>query len=469
MLTPPHTLKRSRLALLAAACLSAMILVGCDQVDVMLGDLFATPEPSPTPFSVDDTMPILNAEQTATPSQSGGTPAATPEETNGQFTLTVWMPETLAPNGETEGGQELQSQITAFDEARTDLDVDVEVKLTTGAGSTLSYLHTAPEVAPSILPDVALVNLNALVQAAHDELVVPVNTMVTPEETSRLYPAAVELSTIDGILIGIPYVLEMQHTVYREVLFLEPPNSFAAVLESPVPFVFPAGTLGEAGRVNRTTMAEYLEAAGGSLLNDAGEPYIDEDALSEVLQFYVDAEDESIIEPALLQLTNPTETWQMFSARQAGLATVRSTDYLAARDTLTGTQFTWIPTASGEPFTLVDGWMWVITTRDPNRQQAAMSLVNFLMDPINHGSFTEAAGWLPSQPEALNVWTQTDQYASFADQVLANAAPVPEAGLQATVGVAIQDALESVLLDGVSPVQAAVDAAQRVNQPQGGG
>lgn len=459
-----RTLTRTGWVWLGALLLVAA-LTGCSapNPDESAGSATAVPSPSePSPADTAEATP----EPTSSPAGDAADATVTPEEDDLQaIELTVWMPEALAPSTETPGGQELLDQFNAFDEAHPDLSVQVEVKLTTGPGSTLAYLRSAPDVAPGILPDVALVNLDAMVQAAHDELVVPVNTMISPDDVADFYDAAVELGTTDGIFVGIPYVVEMQHTVYREVLFLEPPNSFERVLESPVAFIFPAGTLGEVGRVNRTTVTQYMEAVGGDLLNEAGEPTIDEDALSDVLQFYADARDDNIIEPALLQLTNPSETWEMFSTRQAGLATVRSTDYLEARDRLINTQFTWVPTQSGEPFTLIDGWMWVVTTRDPDRQQAAMELIDFLMTPVNHGTFTEAVGWLPSQPEALTVWTQADQYASFADRVLSRAAPVPEAGLQAIVGVAIQDALEAVLLDGVAPAQAAVEAAQRVNEP----
>ena len=63
------------------------------------------------------------------------------------------------------------------------------------------------------------------------------------------------------------------------------------------------------------------------------------------------------------------------------------------------------------------------------------------------------------------VWSQEDGYASFADEVLANAEPLPEPGLQAIIGEAIQDALESVLLDDVAPAAAAAEAAERVAAP----
>lgn len=454
-----HLTRRLPLPGFVAVVIIALVLAGCE----VLG--LETPEAEPAAEAAAQaptaTVQATDVEPTAEPGSDGdATPEA--EEEPGEITLTVWMPEPFAPASETPGGEAFAEQIEVFNASQSDLNAQVFVKLTTGPGSTLAYLRSAPGVAPSILPDIALLDLDALAQAAHDDLVVPVNTMVEPDEVAEFYPAAIELGTIDGILIGVPYLLEMQHIVYREVLFLQPPNSFEAVLESPVAFVFPAGTTGS---VNRTTLTQYMAGVGGELISDAGVPYIDEDVLAEVLEFYAQARDDGIIEPALLQVTDPGETWERFNARQVGLATVRSTAYLADRESVATTRFTWLPTASGEPFTLVNGWLWVVTTRDPARQEAAIALIEHFLEPVNHASFTEAAGWLPSQPEALTVWSQEDGYAPFADEVLANAAPLPEPGLQAIIGEAIQDALEAVLLDDVAPAAAAAEAAERVAAP----
>ncbi len=95
---------------------------------------------------------------------------------------------------------------------------------------------------------------------------------------------------------------------------------------------------------------------------------------------------------------------------------------------------------------------------------AAMALVNFLMNPVNQGLYSQAANRLPSQPAALVVWGEDDPYVAAADQLLNYAQPMPDAALQATVGAAIQDALEAVLLKDVLPVQAAAQAEQMVNE-----
>jgi ABC-type glycerol-3-phosphate transport system substrate-binding protein len=253
--------------------------------------------------------------------------------------------------------------------------------------------------------------------------------------------------------------------VYRESLFDTPPTSFEAVLDSEIPYTFPAAAQGS---VNATTLVQYV-AAGGRLADESGDPILDAEPLGDVLTFYAAAREAGVIDPALFQLIDPAETWASYRDGLSGLATVSSTLYLAERSQVRATTgLTWIPTPDGEPLTLASGWSWVVVTRDPERQASAMALINTLMNPVSQGVFTQAAGWLPSQQAALNVWGDNSRYAVFGDTLLNSARPMPDPALLAVVGPAIQGALEDVLLNDALPVQAASDAAQLVNpSPEG--
>jgi ABC-type glycerol-3-phosphate transport system substrate-binding protein len=415
----------------------------------------------------------VTAVPALTPTASAPTieaPLDTPAATDGTVepvlpesspVLTVWTTERVVPSDDTAGGEELLAQLAAFDESHPDIQVEFYVKRVSGPGSTLAYLRSAPPVAPGVLPDLALVDRDTLVQAATEGLIVPIETLVDPAIVSALYPAASQLGTVGEQLMGLPYVLEVQHMVYRETAFEQPPASFEAVLASPIPYVFPAGTL---GNVSHTLLLQYM-AAGGRLADEAGVPVLDVVPLTQVLDFYVQAHEAGKVDTALFQITDPAETWHMYLERRAGLAVVTSTLYLAGRSEARSTGLCWIPTPTGEPFALASGWSWVVVTPDPDQQARAMALVNFLMNPVNQGTYTQAAGWLPSQQAALAVWGDDDPYLSFGHQLLSNARPLPDVSLRAVVGPAIQDALEDVLLNGVAPAQAATRAAQLVNPP----
>jgi ABC-type glycerol-3-phosphate transport system substrate-binding protein len=305
----------------------------------------------------------------------------------------------------------------------------------------------------------ALLDLDSLVQAASDELIVPIEPLADPAITETLYPVAVELATQNDQLYGMPYLLETGHVVYRDTIFQDPPNSFEAILTSPVAFVFPAGALGP---VNQTLLLQYL-SAGGTLTNEEGFPQIDRAALIDVLQFYDDANTADIIDPEIFQLTAPVESWEQYLERQTGLAAVTSTLYLNESEAVRSTGLTWTPTYDGAPQALVTGWFWVITTQDPDRQAMAMALINFLMNPVNQGAYSQGAGWLPTQQTAFTVWGSDNAYAGFGDMLLSQASTFPDPIILSIVGPVLQEAMEDVLINGISPVQAANDAAQKIN------
>lgn len=443
--------------LLAPILAISGLLVGCS--DLLLQGLGGTQEPALDPGALEEATPTpaLNTVPTLT------LPPLDEEEPGGErerSALVVWAPAYLVPTADTSGGAALLDQIAAFDEAHPAIPVEFYAKGTSGPGSILSYLRTAPPVAPGVLPDAVLLSRESLIVAAREQLIVPIGGLIDAELLAGLYPVAVELGTVDNTLVGLPYVLEVEHAVYRESLFSSPPDSFDAVLDSSVPFLFPAGPQ---TTVNHTLLLQYM-AAGGRLADEAGTPTVDAAALREVLTFYQQAHASGVIDPVLFQIVDPMETWIAYRDRAAGFSMVTSRLYLAEREQARATTgLSWLPTPRGQAFTLATGWSWAIVTTDPERQEQAIELIHHLMEPVNQGTFTRAASWLPSHRSALTVWGSGDPYASFGNTLLMNAAPVPDASLQTAVGPALQAALEDVLLNGVQPVQAANLAAQTVN------
>lgn len=444
------SMSRSQLGLAMIAL--PIVLSACR--DMIEGRPTPVQETTATPAA-----PTLDVLVTVTPPQPD---LPTPTESS-ELVLIVWMAETLAPTSDTPGGQVFLEQLAAFDEMQPDIRVEIHAKRPSGAGGIISYLRTAPSVAPSIVPDLALVAQAGLAQAGHDQLVVPIETLLDPALISALYPVVDDLGTVNDMLVGLPYLLEIDHSVYRETAFSKPPNSFEAVLMGQQPYTFPAGTLSSA---NNAILLQYI-SAGGTWTDDKGAPKLDAASLTQVLNFYDQAHKKGLVSTTLFQIADPVEIWGMYRDRQTNLAVVSSTAYLTGREQVRNTQLTWVPTLDGQPHALATGWSWVVVTQDQDRQSAAMALLNFLMNPVNQGRYSQAVHWLPSQHAALAVWGEDDPYVAAADLLLNSAQPMPDAALQATVGAAIQDALEAVLLKDVLPVQAAAQAEQTVSEAAG--
>jgi ABC-type glycerol-3-phosphate transport system substrate-binding protein len=434
--------------------LGCAALVGCASLGQRLG--VGNPVPQATiSATATGAAPTIAIPATSTPADQ------TPETAeSGEITLIVWSVPNLIPDNETAGGQVLLDQLSTFEDDHPDIRIEFLPKTAQGAGSSIAYLRSAPAVAPRILPDIVLLPREALIEAAREDLIVPMETLIDPALLDEMYLVAEQLGTVDDELAGLVYMMEFQHTAYRDVLFESPPNSFEAAYQSPVDFLFPAGA--EQG-VSLTALAQYL-AAGGTLVDETGKPHIDAEPLNEVLEFYLVARQRGVIDTSLFQVSDPAVTWANYRDRQDGFAVTTSTLFLEDRERVrTGTEVTWIPTPEGRPFALVSGWSWAVVTKDPTRQAAAMALINTLMNPVNQGTLSQAAFRVPSQRSALMVWGDDDTYFAFSNTMLTNGQPMPDPLIIAAVGPAIQDAMENVLLQNILPIQAANQAAATVN------
>jgi ABC-type glycerol-3-phosphate transport system substrate-binding protein len=436
---------------------AGLLLTGC-------GILPETGTAEPSPASQGEVSPETpSSEEAAVPSVETPSPETAPDEP-GVVRLTVWVAEGLSPSDDSPGGETLASQLAAFDDMHPDIQVEVQAKSVSGRGSALDYLRTAPPVAPSVLPDVVLLNRRALIEAAREGLILPLTDETLSAIEEDLYPAAVELGSVDDLPVGIPYLLEIHHNVYRQPLFEdEPPLAYADLLpERPIElptYVFPAAAT---GGVNDDTLLGYL-AAGGSLTNAEGTPFIDVTALANVLTFYEEAREGGVLDASVLQYETTSETWEAFRQGEAGLAAVSSMPYLAARDQVPDAGLASVPTIDGEPLTLVTGWSWALVASDPERSAAASTLLAWLMEPVNQGTYAQSVGYLPSQSAALAVWGDDDPYVSFANSLLDTARLPPGPVIDSTVGAAMQTAVEDVLLGRASAQEAAAAAAAEIN------
>jgi ABC-type glycerol-3-phosphate transport system substrate-binding protein len=444
------------------------VLTACSTPD----EPTATPSAEATPAQAAAQNAATQPSPAAQPDEPTATPSAeavTITDTDEALVLTVWRTDALLAAENEVGQAAFTEELSEFDESFPNIQVDIRTKRVEGPGGILDYLRTAPPVAPAVMPDVILINRPGLTRALGDELIVPFGQVPGGEALGMgFYPVAEELATVNGTLTGIPYVLTTDHAVYRTTLFTDVvPNQFSVLLEqeaeTPIPFTFAAGPV---TGVSRTLLTQYL-AAGGTLTDEEGNLTLDADPLTDVLTFYAEANELGIINPAVFQYATGDEVWGQYLTGQASLATVPARRYLLERDEVRTTGLTTIPTTTGEPNALIEGLYWAIVTRDPERQAAAVTLVDFLLDPINQGEFTQAAGWLPSQPAAMIVWGSDDPYTAFGGTLLEGGTPLPEPSVRSSAGDALQEALEAVLLNGVLPAQAANAAVATITGEEG--
>jgi ABC-type glycerol-3-phosphate transport system substrate-binding protein len=390
-------------------------------------------------------LPVVAQAATPTPTV---TPLPTPA---GPIRLTIWWPEPLAPLDNGDAVDIISEQISAFQTAQGNVVIELRWKNEVDPGGILSTLRTASPVAPGALPDLTLLRREDLLAAALAGLIYPLEGRVSAAVMSDLYAPATHLGEVDGRLYGLAYALSVQHTAYRlDALEDDAELSwrYDDLLQSGLRFVFPAA---QTDGINSLLAAQYL-TAGGTPPSE-GAMRIDPAALRAALQFYEDAVRQGVIDPAVLGYTSPADYRQELieGTVDAGLVnTMVFLDMLAEGAPL---GYGPIPTVSGALTGELDGWLWVLTTPNADRQALAVRFLNWMLNATRQGEYSRTVNMLPSQRTALQYW-QDEAYAAFARELLTNATlPVLDSEGGA-IARAVQNALVAVLSGQSSAAEA---------------
>jgi ABC-type glycerol-3-phosphate transport system substrate-binding protein len=377
------------------------------------------------------------------------------------ITLKLWLPEELDPYARRTGANTLARQLSDFsDTYYPDLQVEVTVKKTHGRGGLLDFMRTARDAAPSILPDLVVLDAADLETATGSDLIQPLDSFLPQSTTSERFPFATAMGQVGGQTMGTVIGADMQHLAYRPALFDAPPVSWRQIISSPAPLLFPAG--GYDGKINDATLIQYL-GAGGKLTNSDGEPWLDEEVMVNVFDFYSKCITATVIVPtAILTITHVDQAWEQFKNEQAGMTVVRAGRYwLEADEDVAAVP---IPTRLGQPISIARGWALAMVTTDPTRQDLAMLLFDWLTAPERNAQWTQAAGYLPGTHSALRLWGVSGEEQAMLRDLMEAAVLAPRPEVIAVTGPIMQEALETVLKRRSTPEEAAADAIESLEK-----
>jgi ABC-type glycerol-3-phosphate transport system substrate-binding protein len=362
--------------------------------------------------------------------------------------LQIWLPEPLSPADNSAASALWAEQIAAFEAVNSDVAVRVRLKRPSDVGGILATLRTASAVAPGALPDLTLLRRADLLSAHQYRLLQSLQNRSSAPSLDDMQPTTARLGQIDGDFYGVPYLVDALHMAYYPAFAAPESWTFAGIFASGVRLTLPVGRT--SGRSDLLT-AQYLAMS-------RAQSSLDADALLALLRFYDRAVDEGLIDPLSLDYAAPSDYRARIASGEVRAGVVSSTGFLALRAGGADVQFAPLPTADGALVTPLDGWVWVLTTTDADRQEAALRLLNWLMNSDRQARMSQTLGMLPSQRGALRLWNvpqEPENYPAFADSLLA-AAVLPES-LPAPTARALHTALIAVLTGERTAEQAVQD------------
>jgi ABC-type glycerol-3-phosphate transport system substrate-binding protein len=412
----------------------------------------ALPEATPT-APVEPTPPVQPTAAIVEPS-----PPATPGPTE-PITLTIWTTIDVSPRPETPGGFALAEQLAAFEAQHSGLNLQLEHKSVGGLGGILSYLRTARQVAPTILPDLILLPTDQLPGAVNERLIYPAGHLLPAELLEELFPVADGLVRLEDTVYAYPFaIINLQHLGYnRAALTNTVPATWEALLESEAArLVFPA-----AGGDGAELALQFYLALGGTLTNETNQPHLEVEPLMQALNVLSRGRATGSIVSESDNVATLTEAWHIFQGGQATVVHTRAGIFLRERALGRNYGYAPIPGPAGPLQPLVRGWTWALATPDPARQALAADLIVWLAGSANLGSWSAQSHTLPARRTAFTYWPEDEGYILFLQEQLeaAEAYPAAATGLLLT---ALGNAVFDVVTLAEAPQVAAEQAAAEV-------
>lgn len=405
---------------------------------------------TPTPVPSNTSRPA--AVRTATITPEAPTPTS-----EGPLRLRLWLPPLLSTADENPAGELLHFRLEEFQRRNPNIIIETRVKGESGPGGLLDSLSAASAAAPAALPDLVALPRDLLEAASLKGLLLPYDSLTTSLSDPDWYPFALELAYVQDDIYGLPFAGDAVVQVYRSDQVTETLRSWSSVLEAGQVLLFPA-----ASEQAIFTLLQY-QSNGGPFLDEQGRPMLSSAELTEVLAFYQSAAQTGVMPEALLtQLQTDQQVWDSFNQTNAGLMGTWASSYL--RNQNDGISLEIVPTADGKSYTLASGWVWALVGRDEQKRRLAVDLAEFLTEAQFLAVWSQAAGYLPTRPSALDRWADGTLKAKL-DSIADSAHLLPPTDVRSSLQVPLGQAAVAVLKGQADPVTAAQAAAAGLVTP----
>ena len=424
--------------------LLSLLLGGCDNLPFNLPWMIEeVPSPTMTEEIIGEV--ILTPEATITE-----------DSVEGPITqLTIWVPPDMDPDLETEASQFFTRQLSLFSENHNGLEINIRVKAESGASGLLDSLTATSIAAPNALPDLIALSRPDLETAALKNLIYPLDELTDIPDDPDWYPFAREMAFLQGSTFGLPFAADVLVQVYRPSEDSQYTGSLTALLEGETVLSFPAGS-----DLSLFILTLY-QSQGGLIQDSQRRPILESEPLENVFQFIRDGIQAGILQQSLADLKSDDQVWEAFREGENDLSVTWVTNYLQEGPADTILMPLVMP--NGNRDSIGRGWSWAVSTPDERRQALAVELAEFLVEADFLASWSDAAGFIPTRPSALEGWRDQNLRATIS-QIALTAYLLPSNDILASIGPILRDGTLQVLQDQADPEQAALEAVESLEE-----
>lgn len=333
------------------------------------------------------------------------------------------------------------------------------------------------------LPDVTVVDGQWVARLVQANVVQPLDTFWPAADQADFHPGVIAAETFDGKPYAIMFQTGMRGLMYRpSVLKSLGLDAFPKTWDE---FLAAAKALKDKGITAELAPAKASDepstmhmlsvfwGLGGKLVDDAGAPVFFEGDnakdLAQVYQMYRDMVVDGFMSPDVTVMDEAALRPFFYGDEAFAIAQSSSTvkqiwsEQPSTVDDLAVAPY---PMPDGkQPVTILGGFAYAMTAKDPERRAAAWKFIQFMSTPENMGAVNEAIGQLPVRNSiwANNVFFSTNpmmrSYKAMYDGPMQTRPSVP---IYTTISSAISSQLAGVLSGDLSPEDAVLRARDAV-------
>jgi ABC-type glycerol-3-phosphate transport system substrate-binding protein len=156
----------------------------------------------------------------------------------------------------------------------------------------------------------------------------------------------------------------------------------------------------------------------------------------------------------VLSLSENKELYDRLRTGQADLIQSNSGQYMKNEQESQSIIFAPLPTLTESDVTVIDGYLFAVTTDQARQQEAAARYLNWLLESSRWAEWSEAIGGLPARRSALPQAIRDEAYQNFLDERLEHGWIRPGGALFRDFAQIMQEQFRGVMLEQISPTEA---------------
>ncbi len=443
---------------------AAFILSACSEAGEsgsvfrdFLGYFQSQNETEPVPETVSQTpeatvITTQAAAVSATPDLIA--PTETIEPTQETYTIQLWIPPQFDTEQDTPGGQALAKAIFEYTETHPNISISLRVKAASGDSSAINTITAANHVAKDTLPSLVLLSRSDMETAVQRGLAKQFNTNIFSESASW-NGFARQSSVIDNTIYSIPILGDCLVLTYRPAKTGSELTAWQDILTRGLP-------IGFAPSQSTSLFGTFIYLMQGSkLTNDLGQAYLDQQKLTDTLNFFLTGGQNGAFPPSLAQIVDQNQIWQRFNDGTMSIIISQFSSFRHYKDTSMAVRA--LPLTEGvSEYPLVSTWNLVLLEEDGPLQEEAVKFAEFLADPAVNDAFSVTSGYLPVRKNEHEIW-QTDEQFDLITSLGENGTIIPNNQITNKLIPVINNAVTQVIKNQLTPAAAAQEAIAAVN------